>query len=167
MRKKIGTFEAAQETMDQIGGGGALLVSGDSGNPMTIGWGTIGIIWSRPLFVVLVRPSRFTFGLMEECGEFSVNVPDESLADQVEICGSKSGRDVDKIRECGFTLGKSGSISVPFLKECPIHYECRIVHKNDVSNANLADEIVRTHYGAGDFHRVYYGEILGVFRETG
>jgi len=167
MRRKIGTFDAVQETMDQIGGNGALLVSGRQGNPMTIGWGTMGIIWRMPVFVVLVRPSRFTFGLMEDCGEFTVNVPTGALADQVAVCGSRSGRDIDKIRECGFTLGKAEAVSVPFLEECPVHYECRVIHRNDVSNANLDAEIVRSHYPSGDFHRVYFGEVLGVFREAG
>jgi len=166
MREKIGTFDAFEQTMEQISGNGGLLASGDSGNPMAIGWGTIGIIWRKPIFVVLVRPSRFTFTLLEDCGEFTVNVPDASLAEQVAICGSKSGRDIDKIRECGFTLEDCESISVPYLKECPIHYECRVVHKNDLSNAALDEEIVQSHYAAGDFHRVYYGEILGVYRQT-
>jgi len=166
MREEIGTYDAYGETMEQLRAGGLLLVSGKQGNPMTIGWGTVGVIWSRPIFVVLVRPSRYTFGFIEECGEFSVNVPTDGLKREVALCGSKSGRDVDKIEQCKFTLETGISISVPHIKECPIHYECRVVHKNNVINADLAQEIVQQSYPSGDFHRVYYGQIQGVYRET-
>ena len=165
MRQKVGVFDCFQETMDKIGSGGALLVAGEKGNPMTIGWGTAGIIWGKPIFIVLVRPSRYTFGLMEQLDEFTVNVPTGDLKKQVAYCGSKSGRDVDKVAECGFTMEKSTDIAVPYIEQCPIHYECRTVHKSNVINATLDPDIVSSSYPAGDFHSVYYGEILGVYRE--
>jgi flavin reductase (DIM6/NTAB) family NADH-FMN oxidoreductase RutF len=165
MREEIGTYDAYSETVKKLGDGGLLLASGETGNPMTIGWGTIGIIWGRPMFVVLVRPSRYTFGLLEDCGEFVVDVPTQDLKKEVALCGSKSGRDIDKIEECGFTLEKSRNVAVPYIKQCPVHYECRVVHKNSVINADLAPEIVQQSYPSGDFHRVYYGQILGVYRE--
>ena len=52
MREKIGNFEVFTETMEAIGGDGLLLVVGTKGNPMTIGWGTIGIIWGLPVFIL-------------------------------------------------------------------------------------------------------------------
>ena len=90
MREEIGIFEGFKNTIEQISKNGLLLVAGEKGNPMTIGWGTIGIIWGKPVFMVLVRPSRYTFELMEKSGEFSVNVPLHSLNKEVAICGSKS-----------------------------------------------------------------------------
>ncbi len=73
--------------------------------------------------------------------------------------------DMDKIKECGFNLGKSQTISIPYIEECPIHYECKVVHKNDVLNSELDAKILKKHYSSGDLHRIYYGEILGVYRE--
>src|SRR5208283_748424 len=64
-------------------------------NVMTIGWGTIGSIWSRPTFIVLVRPSRFTFSRLEEVSDFTVNVPPRELAAAASHCGTFSGRDHD------------------------------------------------------------------------
>lgn len=165
MREKIGNFEVFTETMEAMGGDGLLLVAGTKGNPMTIGWGTIGIIWGLPVFAVLVRPSRYTFKFMEEHPEFIVNVPDSSMKKQVAFCGAKSGRHLDKVKECGFTMVKGEHVSVPYIEECPIHYECRTIHRNNVLNPELAPEIVRKYYPAGDFHRLYYGEILGVYRK--
>ena len=165
MRTKIGTYDAIQETLERLGSGGLLLATGTQGNPMTIGWGTIGQIWSKPVFIVLVRPSRFSFGLLEALPEFSVNVPTDDLRKTVALCGSKSGRDMDKIQECGLHLNPGEAIGVPTIQECPIQYECKVIHKSNVINGDLDPRIVESAYPAGDFHRVYYGEILGVYRE--
>ncbi len=165
MRQPIGTYDALGETLAAIENGGLLLVSGKQGNPMTIGWATAGRIWGRPVLTVLVRPSRFSFPLMEDLSEFTVNVPAGDQGKVLAICGSKSGRDLDKLEACGLTTGTSETVSVPYLQECPVHYECRVIHKSNVVNADLEPGITAEYYAAGDFHRVYYGEILGVYRE--
>ena len=72
-------------------------------NAMTIGWGSVGLVWGLPVFIVLVRPSRFTYGLIEETGEFTVNVPTRDLGAPA-ICGSRSGREMDKFGELGIAL---------------------------------------------------------------
>lgn len=165
MRKQIGTYDALGETLEGLKGDGLLLASGEQGNPMTIGWGTVGWIWGLPVFTVLVRPSRHSFSLLEALPEFTVNIPAGDHGKALAICGSKSGRDLDKIAACGFTIGSSATVAVPFLKECPIHYECRVIHKSNVVNADLDPAITARSYASGDFHRVYYGQILGVYRE--
>ena len=166
MYTKIGTYDAMNESIEMLGQGGLLLMTGTKGNPMTIGWGTIGQIWGRPIFIVLVRPSRYSFGLLEDLPEFAVNVPTPDIKKWVALCGSKSGRDMDKISECGFTLVDGRDIKIPSISECTVHYECRVIHKSNVINADLDPEIVSGSYPAGDLHRVYYGEILGVYRKN-
>jgi flavin reductase (DIM6/NTAB) family NADH-FMN oxidoreductase RutF len=165
MRNNIGIYDYYAETIKQMAGNGLLLVSGEKGNPMTIGWGTIGIIWGIPVFCVLVRPSRYSFGLLEEHPEFTVNVPVAQLQKQVFVCGTKSGRDVDKVKKCGFTLAVSKDISVPYIKECPVHYECRIIHKNKVSENTLDPGLDSSFYPDRDVHTVYFGKILGAYSE--
>ena len=166
-KTKIGTFDAVAETMKALSGGGCLLVAGaERVNPMTIGWAEIGVVWGRPVFTVLVRPSRFTFGLMEEADAFSVNVPDEGLAEAFMLCGTHSGRDVDKMAETGLTAEPGLALDVPTIAECPVHYECRIIHRNKVDPATLADEVRASAYAGGDFHTAYWGRIEGVFRQA-
>ena len=163
-KTKIGTFDAVAETMKCLSGPGALLVAGaEPVNPMTIGWGEIGIVWGRPVFVVLVRPSRFTHSLMEKAAGFSVNVAPESLGEACMLCGTRSGRDIDKVAEAGLTIEKGLALDVPTIAECPIHYECRIIHRNEVDPATLSPEVKASAYAGGDFHTVYRGEIAGVF----
>jgi flavin reductase (DIM6/NTAB) family NADH-FMN oxidoreductase RutF len=130
---------------------------------MTIGWGTIGIIWGKPIFVVLVRPSRYTHGLIEQMEDFTVNVPAADMADVVAFCGSASGRDHDKFAEKGLIAVPGRKVKSPIIDQCVIHYECKVVHKNDVLKDNLASEIISSAYPRGDFHTIYYGEILSVY----
>lgn len=166
-KKKIGTFDAVAQTMATLSGDGALLVAGaEPANPMTIGWGQIGITWGREVFLVMVRRSRYTHELMEKAEHFSVNVPPESMKDACKLCGTKSGRDIDKIAEAGLTVEPGKSLEVPTLAECPVHYECRILHTNEVDPATLDGDIARACYGSGDYHTVYWGEIVGVYRQA-
>lgn len=162
--ERIGVFDAVSETMERMEKSGVLLVSGERGNPMTIGWGTVGIVWGRPIFTVLVRPSRCSFRFMEGTAAFTVNVMGDRYEKEIALCGSKSGREMDKVAACGFTLARGELAEAPFIAESAVHYECRTVHKTNVINADLEGGIVKHYYPQGDFHRVYFGEILGVFR---
>jgi len=82
-----------------------LVTTGADGKPnvMTIGWGTIGSIWARPIFVVLVRPSRHSHSLMEQVSDFTVNVLPRELTTAASLCGSVSGREHDKFQEAQLT----------------------------------------------------------------
>ena len=164
MRKQIGTFDAFAETMEKLRGKGILLVAGVPPNPMTIGWGTLGYIWSKPVFEVLVRPARYTFELIENITDFSVNVLPDEFNKQVGICGTQSGRDIDKVAKCGFEMKRGECSNAFYIEQSIIHYECRIIHKNKVDAVTLEPSIIDTYYEDHDFHSVYYGEILGVYK---
>jgi flavin reductase (DIM6/NTAB) family NADH-FMN oxidoreductase RutF len=149
---------------------GILLVSLDKTgkiNPMTIGWGVYGWIWARPIFTVLVRPSRYTYGCIEATGDFTVNVQPGDRQDIVDFCGTTSGRDRDKVTELKLTPFPSRQITAPGISECPIVFECRIVHRNDVLPPELIDDVKGQFYPTGDFHRVYFGQIMNVSVERG
>lgn len=166
MSKEIVPYTAyLDETLALLADHGLLLVSqGEDGvpNAMAIGWGTVGIIWGRKIFTVLVRPSRYTFSRLAESDSFTVDVPSPRLYDAVTFCGTYSGRDYDKFAECDLTAEPSQAVSTPGIAESPVIYECQVVHTNDVVNASLDPEIVADAYSDGDFHRIYYGEILAV-----
>ncbi|MHC4252362.1 MAG: flavin reductase family protein [Planctomycetota bacterium] len=164
---KIDPFDAVAETMAALGSRGALLVAGaEPVNPMTIGWGQIGIAWGKPVFLVMVRPSRFTFGLMAKATAFSVNVPGDDLAKACALCGTKSGRDTDKIAEAGLAVERGTVLDVPTLAGCPIHYECRILEKSMIDPATLDGDVEKSCYPSGDHHAVWWGEIAGAFRRA-
>ncbi|MBU0717816.1 MAG: flavin reductase family protein [Planctomycetes bacterium] len=155
----------ARVTHTRMARQGILLASTDSTgklNPMTIGWGVFGWIWGQPIFTVLVRPSRYTYGCIKTTGDFTVNVQPATRNDLADFCGRVSGRDVDKMAELDLTPLPSKHIMSPGIAECPIVFECRVVHRNDVIPGELTKAIAGTYYPAGDYHRVYFGQILAV-----
>lgn len=142
---------------------GVLLASLDAAgkpNAMAIGWGTVGIAWGKPMYICLVRPSRYTYACIEATRDFTVNIPYPEQADEVMLCGTKSGRDLDKFAACGFTALPGAEIKSVGIAECGLIYECQVVHYNDIIPAHLAPEILSSAYPSGDFHRCYFGEIL-------
>ena len=142
---------------------GALLMTGSQGNPMTIGWASVGVIWGRRILSVLVRPSRYSFGLIEKLPAFTVNVLDtRQYAKELAFCGSNSGRDMDKLKECGFETLPGTRVEVPYLKEALAVFECRVVHKTCVNDPDLMPDIRASRYPQGDLHRIYHGEIMVV-----
>ncbi len=166
-RIPIDPFEYLPEIMERLQKPGLLLSSGQQGNLMTIGWGTVGIVWKRPVFTVLVRPSRFSFELLRKNGNFSVCVPDTSSAHAraVAWCGTNSGRDGDKYKATGLTAQKGIINSIPYVKEFPIHYECRPLHVNHVLDAEIDGVIREQSYPEGNFHQIWWGEILGCWKK--
>ena len=124
--------EKALEQLDK----GAFLVCNTAGgvNVMTIGWGSIGIMWSKPVMMVPVRFSRMSHDLMEEGSEFTVCVPKKgTMKEELKFCGTKSGRDYNKVEETGLKTDKAKEVSVPILKDCQIVFECRTLAKMDLS----------------------------------
>ncbi|MCK9204085.1 MAG: flavin reductase family protein [Saccharofermentanaceae bacterium] len=167
MQKEIGIFDEMKKTLDELNGKGILLVAGDPPNVMTIGWGTLGVIWHRSIFTIMVRPTRYTFGKIEKSATFSVCILPKGYEKQLAFCGSKSGKDVDKIQHCGFTMEPGIKTDTPYIGESMIHYECRIVHKHRLDPQSLDGPIDKQFYPKKDYHIVYYGEILGVYRKEG
>ncbi|MFP4058829.1 MAG: flavin reductase family protein [Candidatus Brocadiia bacterium] len=162
------TADYLAETLAALRHPGCLLAAqGEDGQPnaMTIGWGTVGIVWGREVFVVLVRPSRYTWELLQANGGFTVNVPAPSLAQAVAFCGSASGRDVDKFAETGLTAIPGKHVAAPLVEQCVAHYECRTIHANEVVPQALDSAVAAECYPSGDFHTLYYGQIVGVLAE--
>ena len=156
------------QTIQRMREDGLLLVTmGTSGkaNVMTIGWGTMGSIWARPVFMVLVRPSRHTYSQLEQVGDFTVNLPPRELAAAVSRCGTVSGRDHDKFQEMELTPIPSREVRPPVIKECVVHYECRTLHRNDVVPEALVQAVREEAYASGDFHRIYFGEIVAAYAD--
>ncbi|MFZ4523813.1 MAG: flavin reductase family protein [Bacteroidales bacterium] len=165
MRKEVQLFDVFQETLDKLDGNGILLVAGDPPNPMTIGWGTIGHIWNKQIFTILVRPVRHTFNLMESAKEFSVCILPEQFRKELGFCGTRSGRDVNKAESCQFTMERCSRVDSFFIAESAFHFECRIVHKHRLDASTLDPQIIKRYYPLEDYHMVYYGEIVGIYRD--
>jgi flavin reductase (DIM6/NTAB) family NADH-FMN oxidoreductase RutF len=147
--------------------------SDDEVDTMIIGWGLIGNIWGKPTFTAFVRESRHSHKLVEEAGEFTVNVPEGKIDPQIfKVASSMSGRDMDKIAELGLTLVEPEAIATPGILECPITLECKVMYKQLLDEAAIPADVMKTFYPAvpaadgsarPDMHVAYYGEIVASY----
>jgi flavin reductase (DIM6/NTAB) family NADH-FMN oxidoreductase RutF len=133
--------------------------AGSATNTMTIGWALLGIVWGKPMLTVAVRPSRHTFGLIEKSVDFAVSVPATAMSTQLNYCGTHSGRESDKYAACGLKTIAGRRSQSPIIETAATHFECRIVLKTPIDPKNLAADYA-PFYAHGDFHTLYFGEIL-------
>ena len=164
MYKKIDLYEHMNKIIKELSAGVLLTTKKDGKvNTMTIAWGAVGIEWEKPLFIALVRESRHTFSMLES-GEFTVNIPvDGSAKKTLGYCGTKSGRDTDKIADMGLTLVDGLKVSVPAIKELPLTLECKILYQQKQNEAAIPEEIRQRMYADGDYHTMFYGEIVEAY----
>lgn len=173
MKKILNPFDCAGQICEAMKKGILLTTkAGEQINTMTIGWGHIGIEWGKPIFVAYVRESRYTKEMLEKNGEFTVNVPNGTVDSKaIGFCGSKSGRDIDKIKELGLTPEEPMSVSVPGIKEFPLTLECKVIYKQKQDLSVIPDDLIQRYYpadeaGFQDYHIAYYGEILNAYLIT-
>ena len=164
--EKVENFKYIEETERLLKSGGLLLVSeGKEGPPnaMTIGWGLVGTMWSQPFFTVAVRLSRHTYKLIEESGKFTVCLPTKDMNETLSVCGTKSGRDINKLKELGLETTQGNVVDAPYIKGCPVVYECEVAFKTQVKSGEVTKEIEDAVYKSGNYHVLYYGWIKGVY----
>lgn len=175
MKKEIHVFDYADHICKELKRG-ILLTSKACGklNTMTIGWGMLGIEWGKPIFIALVRESRFTKRLIEESGEFTVNIPYGDLDSKIlGFCGTKSGRDVDKFAELGLTPEEPSAIQTPGIRQLPLTLECKVLYTQAQELSAIPQDILDRYYpqnvdgtnpgSNGDRHIAYYAEIVSAY----
>jgi flavin reductase (DIM6/NTAB) family NADH-FMN oxidoreductase RutF len=142
-----------------------LLTAGDfaSGayNTMTVSWGSIGVIWNKPFVQVMVRPQRYTYPFIEKYPAFTLSAFPEPYRPALNLLGTKSGRDGDKIAESGLTPTASGVVAAPTFAEAELVFECEKMYYADIDPAHFLADHIAPHY-SGDYHRVYYGAIKAI-----
>jgi len=142
----------------------ALLVAGkDKANPMTVSWGGFGTLWNKPVVTVYVRPTRFTFCLLETESEFTLNFLPASFRHALEFCGSRSGRDIDKWKATGLNAAPSKIVGVPRVAEAELAIECRILGSLNITPSRFLEPSLEELYPEKDYHRLFLGEVKTIF----
>lgn len=175
MKKEIQVWNYAEEILSNLQKGVLLTTkAGEKVNTMTISWGTLGIEWAKPIFTVFVRENRYTRQLLEQNPEFTINIPYGEYDKKIlGICGTKSGKNIDKVKAANLTLEQPMAISVPAIKELPLTLECRVIYKQSQNAEEITPENNQKFYpqnvdgsfhGANkDYHTAYYGEIVAAY----
>jgi len=164
LSKEVAYNDYAKE-LTQIVSKGAFLTTEVDGavNTMTIAWGTVGFMWGKPVFMAMVRPSRFTYECLEKSQQFTVSIPFKDMSKALGICGSQSGRDTDKLAAANLTTVPGKKISTPVIADCGLHYECKVVYKQEMVAELLAADLQEKWYASGNYHTLFYGEILATY----
>lgn len=175
MKKTVDAFDYAGTVCKELSKGILITTKLDGKvNTMTIGWGHIGIEWGKPIFIAYVRESRHTYTMLEGNGEFTINIPMGQVDKKIlGYCGSKSGRNTDKIADLGLTLEAPSVIGVPGIKELPLTLECKVIYKQKQDLSAIPTEILEKYYPQDvadpdqgrnrDRHVAYYGEIVASY----
>ena len=175
MKKQIEVFDYANDILKAVKTGVLLTTKADDKvNTMTISWGTLGIEWGKTIFTVFVRENRFTISQIDNNPEYTIYIPVGEFNKKIlGLAGTKSGHDMDKIKEIGLTLEESEKISVPGIKELPLTLECKVLYQQEQDRNAIPYDIVESCYPADvdssfhgankDYHTAYYGEIVNAY----
>ena len=174
MKETIRVEDYANQITEALGRGILLNTKADKFNSMVIGWGHLGRIWNLPTFVVYVREGRYTKGPLDKTKEFSVSIPQGAPDAEINrICGSLSGRNIDKEKEAHLTLVEGNQIKVPGIKEYPITLECKVLYQQEQDLMLLPENLRGTFYPQDvdgthpmanrDAHTMYIGQIVDAY----
>ena len=143
-----------------------LLTSGDYSenkfNAMTVAWGSFGNMWNLPFAMVVVRPTRYTFEFINTYPSFTLCAFPEDHRKALNLLGTKSGRDCNKIKDAGITPMKSEKVEAPSYEEADLVIECRKLYFDDFEPKHFLDNRIDKQYPLNDYHQMIFGEILTV-----
>lgn len=158
---EVSMDKAGALVAEQLPKGVFLCVGGDTPNVMTIGWGGLAYYWRRHVFVAPVRQQRFTYPCLKKEMAFTVCIPHPgTMAQEVAQAGTLSGRDGDKFAAIGLKTGKAREVNAPVVEGCALYLECVVRAQNAFTLEQTDEAITQASYSAGDFHELFYGEIV-------
>lgn len=136
---------------------------GEKANPMTVSWGGLGVLWSRPVATIYIRPQRYTHQLLEQEELFTVSFYGEEHRAALKLCGARSGRDLDKAAACGLTLKKEDGFC--YYEEAELVLCCRKIYRDRIRPEGFLDNDIDSNYPGKDYHDLYIGEIVRVLKK--
>ena len=159
-----GTRTLLERTLSRNGGVLCTVVDREGAtNVITLGWGLIGPFYrGNPIVAIAVCPPRYSFRFLEETGEFVLAVPGEAQRYAANLCGTKSGRDMDKFEAAGLTRVQSAHVAAPSVVEALFNVECRTYTKVTPPHLLLTPEHRKR--PLQEQHTIYFAEALGTYR---
>lgn len=137
----------------------------DDFNLMTASWGAFGILWDKPISVIFVRPTRYTFGFTERYPYYTLSFFNDEYKSILQFCGSHSGRVTNKVKETGLIpiITPNGNITY---EQASLVFECKKLYTDDLKKDHfIYPAIEQTIYPKKDYHRFYIGEIVHIFQK--
>ena len=163
----VGPEDIAENTFKLIGGDWMLITAGspDAYNTMTASWGGLGVIWAKRVCWCVIRPVRYTYEFVERADCFTLSFFDEKYRGALEICGTKSGREVDKAALTGLTPVAGTLPGTTTFAQARMALECKKIYFQDITPTHFLDSAIHDMSPRADYHRMYIGEIANVLRK--
>ena len=161
--RKIDPKQLDKNAFSMIGDQWMLITAGtgENCNTMTASWGGLGVIWGAPAATCYIRPQRYTKEFVDREDFFTLSFFGEEHRKALQLCGSKSGREVDKVKECGFTV-QTAECGAPYFQEAELVLVCRKRFAQPMDPDCMPQEIKTKWYPEKDYHTLYIGEIVEV-----
>ena len=150
MLKSVDPKSLSENVFSLIGDEWMLITAGtaEALNTMTASWGGLGVIWGAPAATCYIRPQRYTKEFVDREEYFTLTFFSEEYRKALSLCGSKSGREADKVKECGFTV-KTAQCGAP----------------QEMDPNNIPQDVKEKFYPQKDYHTLYIGEIVEVLKK--
>ena len=165
MFHEVNPLELSCNPFQMIGKDWALVTAGDETgcNTMTVSWGNMGIMWNKNIVTVFIRPQRYTKEFLDRFDNFTLSFYEESSREALKLCGSKSGRDMDKIKAAGLTpVHENGTT---YFEEARLVLECKKIYLDKIRPEGFLDPSLQKNYPENDYHLIYMGEITRVLQK--
>ncbi|HIV19705.1 MAG TPA: flavin reductase family protein [Candidatus Merdivicinus intestinigallinarum] len=165
MFHEVNPLELSCNPFQMIGKDWALVTAGDETgyNTMTVSWGNMGIMWNKNIVTVFIRPQRYTKEFLDRFDNFTLSFYEESSREALKLCGSKSGRDLDKIKAAGLTpVHENGTT---YFEEARLVLECKKIYLDKIRPEGFLDPSIQKNYPENDYHLIYMGEITRVLQK--
>lgn len=163
--KEINIRELPKSPVELIADGWGLVTAGtiEKFNTMTVSWGAVGEIWGKDAAFIFIRPQRYTYEFTEKEDIFTISFYGSEYKDALRLCGSKSGRDIDKAAACGLTpVFTDGGVT---FEQAEYTIVCRKMASQFIDPACFADASIENNYANKDYHKMYIGEIIRVYQK--
>lgn len=131
-------------------------------NMMTASWGGIGVLYNKPVAICFINPARYTYQVIENSDTYTLTFYTEAYRDALKYCGSKSGRDEDKVKGSGLTPVETANGAMAFGQAWMI-IECKKLVSQSISLDAIDNKEEQSKRAAQPMHKMYIGEILNVW----
>ena len=134
-------------------------------NTMTASWGGLGVLWGAPMATAYIRPQRYTKRFVDENEYFTLCFFGEEYRPQLNLCGTKSGRNTDKVKECSFTAA-AAECGAPYFEQAELVLVCRRRMAMPMDPALMPEDVKDKWYPDRDYHTMYWGEIVEALQKV-
>jgi flavin reductase (DIM6/NTAB) family NADH-FMN oxidoreductase RutF len=167
MLRAIEPKEISNNVFSLIGEQWMLITAGSGArcNTMTASWGGLGVLWGAPMATAYVRPQRYTREFLDREAYFTLTFFGEEYREKLALCGSKSGRDTDKVKQCGFTV-KRAACGAPYFEEAELVLVCRKRYTQAMDPDAIPQDAKEKWYPQRDYHIIYFGEIVEAYAKA-